>query len=199
MTNILDQSLKIALDNAETKEEKVDIIVNYITVNGQTNYDEMVTQYQHAVQSAFLAKSQGFGEEMVTAALLHDLGHLLADEHDNHDAFLQEDLNHEQLAATYLKDQFSDKVLDPIRLHVNAKRYICTTDKAYYETLSNASKKSFAVQGGFMSETEVAEFEKEIHYKEAVTLRHWDDRAKQSEIIVPLIETYRQDILSCIL
>ncbi len=199
MINQLDQSLKIALDKAATKEEKVDILFSYITENGQTNYDEMVTQYQHAVQAAFLAKNEGFSDEMVTAALLHDLGHLLADENDNHDDFLEEDLNHEELAAAYLKEYFSDTVLDPIRLHVNAKRYICTTDRAYYDTLSEASKRSFAVQGGFMSETEVAEFEQEVHYKEAVTLRHWDDKAKQSEITVPPIETYRSEAVRCML
>lgn len=198
MIHTIDYSLKESLCSLDTKEAKVQELFAYIRKNGQTNYDEMVTQYQHAVQSAHLAKSGGHTAVIVTAALLHDIGHLLVNEHTQEQDFLEEDLNHEEIAAHYLQDLFSPEVIAPIQLHVSAKRYICTTDESYYNQLSEASKRSFQVQGGFMSPEEVQQFEAEPFYREAVMLRKWDDQGKNAHAQVPDIDAYFADVLKCI-
>ena len=61
---------------------------------GDTMYDPVVTQLEHALQSAAHAEKTGTTDALVTAALLHDVGHLLLDEHMGNDGFLDEDLVH---------------------------------------------------------------------------------------------------------
>ena len=101
-------------------------------------------------------RCSGAGPVQVTAALLHDLGHFLIDEHNEESAFLLQDFLHEKVGAEYLEPFFIAAVTEPVKLHVPAKRYICTVDEAYYATLSEASKQSFQLQGGFMSAAEKA-------------------------------------------
>jgi len=175
---------------AAAAEEKVQLLFDYLKARGQEHYEEEVTQMAHALQAAYQAREGGFSDELVTAALLHDIGHMLADDPvEANNPTIVNDL-HEELAADYLKEIFPDAVTEPIRLHVPAKRYLCTTDPAYYEDLSEASKKSFHLQGGRMSEEERAAFERHPFYREAVQLRIWDDRAKDLEWAVPEIEAY---------
>jgi phosphonate degradation associated HDIG domain protein len=199
MSHHIDLTLQHSLDAAESKHEKAKIIAAYIKANGQSNYDESVTQYQHAIQSAYQAKQNGSSELLVSGALLHDLGHLLVNENTNDSAFLEENLNHEEIAAKYLAAYFPEEVLSAIRLHVPAKRYICTVDDEYYNQLSLASKRSFMVQGGKMTKEEIAKFEDEPYYREAVTLRKWDDNAKKANAEVPEIEVYEQELESAFL
>ncbi len=175
---------------AATAEEKVELLFDYLKAHGQERYEEEVTQMTHALQAACQAREGGFSDELVTAALLHDIGHMLADDPiEANNPTVVNDL-HEELAADYLKGIFPDAVTEPIRLHVPAKRYLCTTDPEYYEDLSEASKKSFHLQGGAMSDEERTAFERHPFYREAVQLRTWDDRAKDLEWAVPEIEAY---------
>ena len=97
---------------------------------------------------------------------------------------------HEELAADYFRDIFPLAVTEPIRLHVPSKRYLCTTDESYYQGLSDASKKSFHLQGGRMNSEEQTQFESNPFYKEAVQLRIWDDRAKAVGETFPEIDSY---------
>ena len=154
----LDLSLAEELKQTDANG-KVDALFEYMRRKGNTNYDENVTQLQHGLQSAALARSAGATPQQVISALFHDLGHLLVDEHAGEGDFLDEDLNHEEVGAEYLRPFFPPEVIVPIELHVPAKRYLCTVDDSYYNGLSESSKRSFQVQGGKMSDEEKAAFE----------------------------------------
>ena len=191
----LDPTLAEQMKDA-SPDQKVDALLAYMQENGGTNYDDNVTQLEHALQTAALAKSAGGTSTQVCSALLHDLGHLLVNEHDGEGDFLQEDLNHEEVGATYLEPFFPPEVTVPIALHVPSKRYLCTVDANYYNGLSAASKRSFEVQGGQMSDSEKAAFENTPHLDFAVQLRRWDDGGKKRGLEVPGLEAYREDVLA---
>ncbi|REJ68848.1 MAG: HD domain-containing protein [Planctomycetota bacterium] len=195
MNHLLDHSLAEAMVSA-SNEARADLLLNYLAEHGLTNYDENVTQLEHGLQSATLARNSGASRELVIGALLHDLGHLLVDEHAATGDFLDEDLNHEEVAADYLAPYLGPAVLEPIRLHVPAKRYLCTVDPDYYNGLSDASKRSFQVQGGKMSDEEKAEMEKNEFLEEALTLRRWDDGGKVKGLETPTLADFRDDLVA---
>ena len=128
--------------------------------------------------------------------MLHDIGHLLIDENDSKNDFLKKDLNHENIASNFLKDFFSEEITESIRLHVVAKRYLCSIDNSYYESLSKASKNSFKVQGGALNKEEINELENNKYFKDAVRLRKWDDRGKISLKEVEELDTYKDMIVA---
>jgi len=150
---------------------------------------EAVTQLQHALQAATLAQSTGAKPTLITASLLHDIGHIL---HNLPADAPDQDIDdfHENLAARYLETHFVPAVSEPVRLHVAAKRYLCATEPAYLSILSEPSIQSLALQGGPMSAAEVAEFEQSPFYKDAVQLRTWDDQAKDPEMVTAPIEAF---------
>lgn len=197
MPNYIDQSLAQAMKNG-TAEQKVDALFNYMEAQGQSFYDEVVTQLEHALQCAALAQQNDAGPTLITSALLHDLGHFILDEHNADKAFLATDLNHEEIGARYLAPFFPDAVTTPIRLHVPAKRYLCATDASYHDGLSEASKRSLKVQGGVMSDEEREAFEQIPHFQDALTLRRWDDLAKVSGLETAKLETYRDIVQQCL-
>ena len=199
MSNPTHESLRMELKKSLSKKEICSLLFSYLREKGQSNYDESVTQYEHAVQSAALAKEALAPTSSVVAALFHDIGHLIADEENAQSDFLKEDLFHEEIAAQYLTEIFPPEVLDPIRLHVPAKRYLCTVDTSYYDDLSPASKRSFQLQGGAFSNQELNEFKQETHWEAAVQLRKWDDLAKLQGKLVPEIETYEEEVLEVLL
>ncbi|MCY4404022.1 MAG: HD domain-containing protein [Candidatus Poribacteria bacterium] len=198
MQNLIDFTLKHELNSA-TQKQKVHILFKYMEKRGQSFYDEVVTQLEHALQCAALAKQNNASPELITSALLHDIGHFILDEHNADVDFLDTDLNHEEIGAEYLESFFPKSVTIPIRLHVPAKRYLCTTDDTYYEGLSEASKMSLKVQGGTMSEKECSSFEQIPHYRNALTLRRWDDMAKVKGIETPDLHTYHEIVQGCLL
>ena len=165
---------------------------------GKSFYDEVVTQLEHALQCAALAQQNAASATLITGALLHDLGHFILDEHNADKTFLATDLNHEEIGAEYLAPFFPEAVTTPIRLHVPAKRYLCTTDAAYHDGLSEASKRSLVVQGGVMSDAERAAFEQIPHFRDALTLRRWDDLAKVKGLETSDLETYRDIVQECL-
>ena len=197
MQNYVDRSLAEEMRNA-TSEQKVDALFNYMEKRGQSFYDEVVTQLEHALQCAALAHQNGAAPTLITSALLHDLGHIILDEHNADKAFLDIDLNHEEIGAEYLAPFFPEAVTTPIRLHVPAKRYLCATDASYHDGLSDASKKSLIVQGGMMSDEERESFEQIPHFQDALTLRRWDDLAKVRGLEIAKLETYRGVVQQCL-
>lgn len=183
------QSLSTSLQTA-TGSQKVHLLFSYMKERGQENYEEDVSQYQHALQTAFLAKKSDADAALQTAALLHDIGHMLAeDEEGTINPTLKDDF-HEDRGARFLSQFFPKAVTEPIRLHVEAKRYMCSTNETYFEGLSDASKKSFHLQGGKMSAEEIESFEKKPFYQAGITLRKWDDQAKLVGLKIPEIEGY---------
>lgn len=138
---------------------------------------EPVTQLEHALQCAWLAEQAGAGDALVTAALLHDLGHLLNDQGASPTLRGIDDL-HQFYALPFLRGLFADAVLEPIRWHVDAKRYLCATRPAYHAALSEDSRRSLVLQGGVFTAEQAQEFIARPHAAEAVQLRLWDDQAK---------------------
>ena len=197
MQNLIDQTLAQKLNEA-THHQKVDVIFNYIERRGQTFYDEAVTQLEHALQCAALAVQNNASNTLITSALLHDIGHFVLDEHNAEMSFLDTDLNHEEIGAKYLQPFFPEAVITPIRLHVPAKRYLCTGDASYYDGLSEASKRSLKLQGGIMSDNEYNEFERISHYQDALTLRRWDDQAKVKGLETDELGTYKEIVQQCL-
>ena len=189
----IDQTLAEDLRRADPGG-KVDALFDYLQRKGGVHYEEEVTQLEHGLQAAALARSNGGTAAQVTSALFHDLGHLLVEEPQG-DLFA-EDLVHEEVGAAYLAPYFPPEVTVPIALHVPAKRYLCTVDESYYDGLSVASKKSLEIQGGKMSQQERSQFETTPHLKFACQLRRWDDGGKQSGIEVHDLESYRGDVLA---
>ncbi len=197
MKNYIDQSLAQAMTGA-TAQQKVDALFNYMEERGQSFYDEVVTQLEHALQCAALAQQNDASHTLITGALLHDIGHFILDEHNADKAFLATDLNHEEIGAQYMEPFFPDAVTTPIRLHVPAKRYLCTTDASYHDGLSEASKRSLIVQGGVMSDAEREAFEQIPHFQDALTLRRWDDLSKVKGQETAGLETYRDIVRQCL-
>ena len=195
--NYIDPSLAENMKNA-TADQKIDTLFSYMAERGQSFYDEVVTQLEHALQCAAFAQQNDAGPTLITSALLHDLGHFILDEHNADKAFLDMDLNHEEIGAQYLEPFFPEAVTTPIRLHVPAKRYLCATDASYHDGLSVASKKSLKVQGGIMSDEELEAFEQIPHFRDALTLRRWDDLAKVNGLETAALETYRNVVQQCL-
>ncbi|MBI3367246.1 MAG: HD domain-containing protein [Burkholderiales bacterium] len=150
---------------------------------------EPVTQLEHALQSAALAEAEGADDELVTAALLHDLGHLLHDLGDT-PSLRGIDDTHQYFALPFLRGLFPDRVLDAIKGHVDAKRYLCATRPGYLEALSADSQRSLKLQGGVFSAEEAAQFIAQPGAQEAVRLRLWDDLAKAEGAATPPLAHY---------
>lgn len=161
----------------------------YLT-RGQRLYSsahaERVTALAHALQCAQLAEWAHATEELVTAALLHDLGHLLMDQPAADD----EDDRHEVRALDLLCADFGPAVTEPIRLHVQAKRYLCARERGYFDGLSPASVHTLGLQGGVMSPEEASDFEAQPFAMDAVQLRRWDDLAKEPGKSTPSLAYY---------
>ncbi len=157
---------------------------------GGDRYDEEVTQTDHAVQCAALARRDGADESLVAAALLHDVGHLL-DLAAGGAYTAGVDLHHEVAGADHLARAFPATVTEAIREHVEAKRYLCAVEPGYAAGLSTGSQRSLAVQGGPMTADEAAAFIVRLGAADAVRLRRWDDAGKVFGLDRPPIDTYR--------
>ena len=170
------------------KEEVIQYLEKLFAERGDDMYGkEAVTQRQHALQSAMLAMDEvgGSDPELVMAALMHDIGHIMNEEDFPSDLESNLDDSHEDRAYPWILENFGARVADPVRLHVAAKRYLCTVDADYAARLSPTSYKSYLDQGGNMNEEERLAFEAEPHFREAVQLRRWDDAAKDPAARTP--------------
>jgi phosphonate degradation associated HDIG domain protein len=150
---------------------------------------EPVTQLEHALQSGALAEAEGADDELVAAAFLHDLGHLLNMQGDTPTARGIDDL-HQYFALPFLRPVLPAAVLEPIRLHVDAKRCLCAIDTTYFSQLSADSVRSLALQGGIFNQHEADAFLQKPYAQDALRLRQWDDRAKEQGRATPDVEHY---------
>jgi len=153
---------------------------------------EPVSQLEHALQSAQLAEQEGAPDSLVVAALLHDLGHLLHPRVQAHDTPTEQGVDdlHQYYALPFLRANFSAAVLEPIRLHVDAKRCLCAIDPEYFGRLSPDSVRSLALQGGIFNAEQAAVFQAQPYAEEALRLRRWDDLAKIAGRETPPLEHY---------
>lgn len=162
-----------------------DDIQRIFDAKGARGYDgEPVTQLEHALQTAALAEVEHASASLVTASLLHDLGHMLNDQGETPTLRGVDDV-HQFAALPFLKGLFDDDVLLPIRLHVDAKRYLCAARPGYYASLSEDSKRSLALQGGVYGGEDADRFIRQPFAADAVRLRIWDDRAKRAGAATP--------------
>jgi phosphonate degradation associated HDIG domain protein len=138
---------------------------------------EGVTQLEHALQTAQRAERDAASGELITAALLHDLGHLLNLQGATPTARGIDD-QHQYFAIPFIRALFPPAVVEAIRLHVDAKRALCALEPEYYEALSEDSKRSLTLQGGIFSRAETDAFLAKPFAQNAIRVRRWDDAAK---------------------
>jgi phosphonate degradation associated HDIG domain protein len=163
---------------------------------GEQYTGEPVTQLEHALQTAWLAEQDGADDALVTAALLHDLGHLLHDLGATPTLQGVDDV-HQFRALPFLRGLFVDGVLDAIKLHVDAKRYLCATRAGYSDSLSDDSKRSLALQGGIFDDAQAQAFIAQAGAQQAVRLRIWDDQAKAAGLATPPLSHYLDRARRC--
>ena len=166
--------------------------------HGSAQYSgEPVTQLEHALQAAHLAEQSDASDELVTACLLHDLGHLLNEQGET-PTLRGIDDTHQYFALPFLRGLFPDAVLDAIKLHVDAKRYLCQANDGYWAKLSDDSKRSLELQGGVFDATQAAAFLAQPGARDAVMLRQWDDLAKQQDWRTPSLAHFLSRAARCV-
>jgi phosphonate degradation associated HDIG domain protein len=162
---------------------------------GRSYAGEPVTQLQHALQCGRLAEDEGADEPLVVAAFLHDIGHLINDQGDT-PTLRGVDDRHEHVALPFLRELFGPAVLQPIALHVQAKRYLCargdgrSSGAEYWAALSADSKRSLELQGGIFDGVEADAFRARPFADDGVRIRLWDDRAKVAGAATPPLAHY---------
>jgi phosphonate degradation associated HDIG domain protein len=156
---------------------------------GAAYFGESVSMSEHMLQAAHFAQAEAAPPELIIAALLHDVGHLIDDVPDDIHEWTT-DARHEEVGSRWLARRFPASVFEPVRLHVPAKRYLCATEGAYFAKLSPASVLTLELQGGRMSPAETARFEAEPYHREAVRVRRWDDAGKVAGLATPALLDY---------
>jgi phosphonate degradation associated HDIG domain protein len=175
--------------NNTTIDQTVQEIFDLYERFGHNDYiGEPVSQIEHMSQSAQLAMDEGYPDEIVLAAFFHDIGHLCVQSLSP-----SESMNgygaksHEAKGAIYLRSKgFPEIIATLVENHVRAKRYLTFKFPHYFDSLSEASKKTLSFQGGVMSAPEADAFEKDPLFEYSIRLRYWDERAKETG--VPVID-----------
>jgi [1-hydroxy-2-(trimethylamino)ethyl]phosphonate dioxygenase len=155
-----------------------------------------VNQLQHALQCAALAEADGAPPATVLASLLHDVGHMIHTLGENPAGRGVDDV-HEELGADWLAERFGPEVSEPVRLHVAAKRYLCTVESDYFGKLAPDSVRSLELQGGLMSADELEAFRAHPQHAEAVRLRRFDEMAKDPRASTPDFDHYLRHVEGC--
>ena len=169
------------------------IISNFI--NNQSLYiGENVTMSQHMIQAAMLAEKAKCKKELICSCLLHDYGHFIIENPDEL-VGLNLDGEHESIGYEYLKSFFKEEIVEPIKYHVLAKRYLAR-DKKYYDKLSEASKISLNLQGGVLNKEECNKFEQKKYFKSSILVRKFDEAAKKTDFKMKSIHQYKKLLTS---
>lgn len=176
----------------------VDEIRTLLEGGGGRQYGgERVTQLAHALQCATAAEVAGAPAHLVVAALLHDVGHLvhgLGPRPAEHGV----DDRHEERGAASLERWLGPEVTGPVRLHVDAKRYLCAVEPGYFGGLSPASVRSLELQGGLFDAASAAIFIDAPYAADAVRLRRWDEAAKIAGVATPDIAHFGGALRACL-
>ncbi len=166
-------------------------------LKGALAYGESVNQIEHALQCGALAEAAQAAPALVVAAVLHDIGHML--HRDAAGAVHRgDDDRHERLGAKYLQRHFGAAVAEPVRWHVEAKRYLCAQESGYWAGLSPLSRRTLEIQGGPFTPDEAAQFRQLPHAEDAIRVRRWDDIAKTPGVVTPPLEHFLRIAASCL-
>jgi phosphonate degradation associated HDIG domain protein len=175
------------------RQELLDIFV----VRATKRYGlSAINQLQHALQAAALAEADSAPPATVLASLLHDVGHMIHQLGEDPVARGVDDV-HEELGARWLAERFGPEVSEPVRLHVAAKRYLCTVESDYFGKLSPDSVRSLELQGGLMSADEIEAFRAHPLQAEAMRLRRYDEAAKDPRATTPDFDYYLRHVAAC--
>ncbi|KAL1868373.1 hypothetical protein Plec18167_008299 [Paecilomyces lecythidis] len=167
--------------------ERASALILALEKFGQGDYiGESISQLEHSLQAASQARDSGADDELILAALLHDIGQIIPLEQSKEVKMKLDNstqnvgrVGHETIGAEYLRTLgFSDKVCRLVGSHVAAKRYLTAVDRSYHDSLSSASQKSLQFQGGPFRGAELQAFMEDPLQDQMVALRLWDDRAK---------------------
>jgi phosphonate degradation associated HDIG domain protein len=182
---------------AEQAEKITEEIMGLYEGHGGAEYaGEKVSQLEHMAQAAQLAEEQGYDEEVILAAFLHDIGHIAATANGTNGMGGFGIRDHEELGAEFLREKgFSKKVVRLVESHVEAKRYLTVKEPDYYAQLSEASKKTLEFQGGPMTREEAEAFEQYPLFALIIQMRKWDEQAKIENKPLPDLQHYRQMML----
>ena len=154
---------------------------------GRLNYGENVTIAEHSLLTAAAAEQQGHRDTLVAACLMHDVGHWLDEPDDGYGIH-----DHGDLGGDWVAARFDAAVSEPVRLHIEAKRFLCARDPDYHDHLSSASKYTLTRQGGPMTADEAEAFEARPHAADAVLLRRLeDDHGKLTGVEIPPLSHFR--------
>ena len=172
----------------------VDKIISNFINNKSLYIGEKVTMSEHMIQTAMLAEKAKCNDDLICSCLLHDYGHFIL---ENPDELVKENFDgkHEDIGYEYLKNFFEKEILEPIKYHVLAKRYLAN-DKKYFDLLSEASKTSLKLQGGALNSKECNKFEAQEYFKPSILLRKFDEAAKRTDLQMKSIHDYQKLLTS---
>ena len=172
----------------------IDQIVSSYSNNKSLYIGEKVTITEHMIQTAMLAEKNNCSSSLICSSLLHDYGHFIL---ENPDDLVSKgkDGKHEDVGYEFLKKYFVKNVVEPIKYHVKAKRYL-VRDEKYYRVLSEASKVSLKLQGGIMNDEEAKEFEGNEFFESSIKLRKFDEEAKKAGLKIKSINEYKNLLVS---
>tara|TARA_E500000081_G_scaffold146422_1_gene169404 strand:- start:55 stop:591 length:537 start_codon:yes stop_codon:yes gene_type:complete len=172
----------------------VDKIISNFTKNKSLYIGEKVTMSEHMIQTAMLAEKAKCDDNLICSSLLHDYGHFIL---ENPDELVELDMDgqHENIGYEYLKTFFKKEIVEPIKYHVLAKRYLAK-DKKYFDLLSEASKTSLKLQGGILNQEESIKFESQEFFKPSILLRKFDEAAKRTNLKMKSIHDYKKLLTS---
>ena len=179
--------------------EAIETILRVLKKSAERGYiGEPVSQLEHALQCAWFAGHTGADSELVLAALLHDIGHLIAPDAPQMDGLGV--LEHEKLGGAFLLELgFPQRLAHLVTAHVAAKRYLTFKYPAYLRKLSEASKGTLAWQGGPMTPGEGEAFEALPDFDSILALRKWDEMAKVVGLACHGLDYYEPMLRTCLI
>ena len=114
---------------------------------------EAVSELAHSLQCAELAEAAGAAPDLILASLLHDIGRyavdpaLVLDSEERESGAGPTARGHHEVGADLIAPYVPARVAWLVRMHADAKRYLCATEPGYYEVLTPASKHTLTLQG----------------------------------------------------
>ena len=166
----------------------LDKIISNFKNNKSLYIGEKLTISEHMIQSAMLAEKAKCNDNIICSCLLHDYGHFIIEDPDDL-VKNNKDGEHENIGFEYLKKFFNKEIVEPIKYHVLAKRYLARDNK-YLNFLSEASKISLKLQGGILNDNQSKEFKKKQYFKNSILVRKFDEAAKKTNMKMKTIDSY---------